>query len=124
VSGAPLEAAEVAARRIADAIGKLMPKGWGFIVWLMKHGPDGHMTYLSSISPDTAIAALEEWIAREKANPESAAFRDETGPSCWCCGGSKTLVTLRGPKRSVDVCAQCILSEEPWTPDDHTKSRG
>lgn len=57
-----------------------------------------------------AIAALEEWIVRQKTEPHRL---DGTSPSCWCCGVEKgPLVTLRGPKRSVDLCPNCILRNE------------
>ncbi len=105
----PLESAEVAARRMAKAIGAQMPEGWGFILWLMSYGPDGHATYLSSLRRDDAIRALEEWIAHQKALPDTAGFADHTALECWCCGAKETLATFRGPLRSVHVCATCIM---------------
>lgn len=107
---ATLEEAEIAARKLAEELGSRMPDGWGFILWLMSHGPDGFCTYLSSLDRADAIAALEEWIVRQKTEPNRL---DGTSSSCWCCGIEKgPLVTLRGPKRSVDLCPNCILRDE------------
>lgn len=107
---ATLEEAEVVARKLAEELRERMPQGWGFILWLMSDGPDGFCTYLSTLTRETGIAALEEWIVRQKTDPSRT---DDTRQSCWCCGiENGPLVTLRGPKRSVDLCPNCILRNE------------
>lgn len=109
---ASLEEAERQAREIGKHIQEHMPDGWGFILWLESFGPDGFATYLSTIERETAIRSLKEWIARMETTPHTSEFVDDTAASCWCCGGKTALVTLRGPHRSVDVCAECILRNE------------
>lgn len=116
MSAEPLESAEIAARRMAAAIGKATPAGWGFIVFLMKHGHGGHATYLSSIERDSAIRALEEWIAHAKGLPDTGEFHDRSEPECWLCAGKQALVTLRGPLRQVQVCADCIIDSDKDDP--------
>lgn len=111
---ASLEQAERSARELAKYLGSKMPEGFGFILWITSFGADGVGTYVSSIERDCAIRSIQEWIARVKADDRTKGpgFVDDTGRSCWCCGDKAgALVTLRGPLRSVEVCANCILTE-------------
>jgi hypothetical protein len=108
---APLEEAERAARRLAALIKAEVPEGFGYICWLVSFGAEGVSTYLSTILRADAIRFLEEWIARERALPETSDFVDGTEPLCWCCSARTNLVTLRGPHRSVDVCTACMRQD-------------
>lgn len=109
---ATLEEAERVAVALGRRLKEQMPKGWGFILWLESFGPDGFATYLSTIKREDAIRSLQEWLARMKTTADTSEFVSDTDDSCWCCSGKTALVTLRGPHRSVQVCAQCILSTE------------
>lgn len=63
---APLECAEVAARRLADRMSAEMPHGWGFALLLFSHGEHGAMTYISNLSREDVIAAVTEWLVKVK----------------------------------------------------------
>lgn len=110
---ASLEEAERTARVIAARVKEMTPPGWGFILWLESFGQDGFATYLSTIERETAIRSLREWLVRMDTTPKTAEFVDDTRDSCWCCGETRELVTLRGPHRSVDVCRICLASKGP-----------
>lgn len=110
---ASLEEAERRAREIATTVKAMTPAGWGFILWLESFGQDGFATYLSTIARDDAVRSLREWLARMDTTPKTSEFVDDTANSCWCCGETRDLVTLRGQHRSVDVCRVCLATKGP-----------
>lgn len=111
---ASLEQAEHAARKMAAALKAMTPDGWAFMVFLASKGAGGAMTYLSTIERNDAIRALSEWIARQRTDPrvDPTTFHDETEKACWCCSARTKLITIVGPHRSVDLCADCILRDQ------------
>ena len=61
---APLEAAEVVARRVGRLIGSRVPEGWGFVLVLASAGGDGFSTFVSNLEAPGSVQLLEE-IARK-----------------------------------------------------------
>lgn len=117
---ADLERAEIAAQRIARIVDDETPPGYGFILWIASYGEAGVGTYVATIKRDDAIRMLQEWIALQQgANmPPTLDGVDMVAPECWCCGDrgdrGAVLITVKGPNRSVDVCAACVTrSTEP-----------
>ena len=60
---APLEVAEARLRVIGRKVKTQMPNGWGFVLCMASFdegGPDGRMTYLSSVQRADAVNLLRE----------------------------------------------------------------
>jgi hypothetical protein len=47
-------------------IGKAMPKGWGFALFIFPFGPNGTMHYVSNANRDDIVTTLMEFIARSQ----------------------------------------------------------
>lgn len=65
---APLESAEVEAKKIARILKDNMPDGWGFTLILYSYGGEGFMTYLSTGQREDCIKMLEELLLKMKNN--------------------------------------------------------
>jgi len=59
---APLERAEVTAKRIGDLLKNAMPKGWGFSLQLFTFGGPGFITYISNAKREDMKKALKELL--------------------------------------------------------------
>lgn len=106
---ATLEAAEVAARRIGAQIKAGVPAGWGFVLLLSSHGREGFSTWVTTYERLTAVRVLEEFLQ----TMAGTLGDDRTTPQCWLCDTkAQPLITMRGPNRSVVLCAHCILLNE------------
>jgi hypothetical protein len=57
---APLETAEVVARKIGESIGSVLPPGWCFALILASIGEGGYTTWISSIKREGTIRLLRE----------------------------------------------------------------
>lgn len=57
---APLETAEVVARKIGTSIGSVLPPGWCFTLILASIGEGGYTTWISSIEREDTIRLLRE----------------------------------------------------------------
>jgi hypothetical protein len=68
---APLEEAEVVARRVGRIIGSMMPKGWGFTLVIASHGADGFCTYVANLERDGAVKMLRELLVKIERNEEN-----------------------------------------------------
>ncbi len=62
-----LETNEEALRLLGRVLKDVLPAGHGFILFLASHGPDGYMSYLSSVERESAISCLKEWLMRVEA---------------------------------------------------------
>ena len=100
----PFERIETLAQEAARAVDKLTPVGWGFLIFLTSHGDAGYTTYVSSIEREDAVRMIEEWMERMKVEGfESTDIRSR----CWLCGTLDNLHEIKGPLRSVTLCAKC-----------------
>ena len=67
---AVLEQAEVAVRKLGEAMVKKCPAGWGFVTILASFGENGFSTYVANVERASAISLLREMadkIEREEA---------------------------------------------------------
>ncbi len=65
VDAAPPEINE-RAREIAGTIQAALPGDVGFILFVFNYGPDGWMLHVSNAEREGAVAALEEFVRRER----------------------------------------------------------
>lgn len=50
---------------IGSAVGRALPAGWGFGLFLFTYGEGGTMFWLSSAQRDDMVKALQEWMRAE-----------------------------------------------------------
>lgn len=69
---APLEEAEIVARRLGHMIGDVTPPGWGFVLLLNSWGEGGFSTYISNAERTSTIKLLREMAEKiERNDPEA-----------------------------------------------------
>ena len=56
-----------ALRTLATLIDGEVPEGMGFAVFLFDFGPEGSLSYLSSVERRDVVSVLKKWIAHEEA---------------------------------------------------------
>jgi len=49
-------------KQIGRAIKKILPKGWGFTLFIFDYGKDGSMFYISTAERFDMLQAIREWI--------------------------------------------------------------
>lgn len=54
-----------AGNEIGRLIGKRLPAGWGFGLFLFTYGEKGTMFWISSAERNDMLKALSEWISKE-----------------------------------------------------------
>lgn len=54
-----------AGNRLGEVVGRALPPGWGFGLFLFTYGPGGSMFWISSARRDDMAKALSEWIHTE-----------------------------------------------------------
>ena len=69
---APLESAEVTARKIGERLAEKMPPGWGFTLVLASYGEGGFCTYISSVQREGAVKMLHELLDKIERNEQGA----------------------------------------------------
>lgn len=55
-------------RALADKIKPMLPAGTGFLLFLADLGDDGNMSYVSTVSRESAIKLTQEWLDHQDAN--------------------------------------------------------
>lgn len=50
---------------LGRSIGKALPPGWGFGLFIFTYGEGGTMTWLSNAQRDDMVKALQEWMRTE-----------------------------------------------------------
>lgn len=104
---APLEAAEIAAQRIANLIAPRAPDGWGFMLFLYTRGRGGFMTYVSNLDRQDGIRVVAEWLEGLRAR----GYTDtDVAEACWCCGARGGLMEAEGAHRRLVICGKCALT--------------
>lgn len=104
-----LEAAERAARKLADIIKPHVPEGWGFTLFLASFGKRGNLTYVSTINREDAHRMIAEWVAATVNDPPTG-FSEKVGNWCWCCESREDLTLINGPLRSLVICRRCLTT--------------
>ena len=60
------EKAEEALKKVGNAIKETIPEGMGFALLVFDYGEKGNMFYISSAERKDMIAAMEEFIQKQK----------------------------------------------------------
>jgi hypothetical protein len=59
-------------RDIGNILERALPKGWGFTLQMFSYGENGSMFYLSSAAREDMIRLMEEFIKKQREEPEDA----------------------------------------------------
>lgn len=51
---------------MARILGREVPSGWGFTLFLFSFGPGGHLFYISSANREDMISTINEWLAHQE----------------------------------------------------------
>ncbi len=63
-------------RALAEDLGRKVPAGVGFILFLCDFGNDGNLAYVSSVERDGAIKLVQEWLDHQDDNYDVKTLRE------------------------------------------------